>query len=248
MIPGIVAGGARRSPPPPWYSAVPALAAVHAFDALAFTASGDQKFTDRAGGLRTLTPIETANFGTLAVNNGLQMVAASGLSYGLELSGARITPANESVLIFFSRYNSPVPGSGIIGWANPDRVGGGANVSYFTGEFNDTAPFTLGSIIAAPGSVARNVLGNYTPSGTPFFLALAFSGGNVRAYANGGWIGSAIAKSGVPTTADRVGWYDSTTFALKSNDHFIAASYHTGTATLADLQTLEDACRAELAR
>ena len=238
--------GFWHSPPPPWYNAVPALTAVHAFDALAFTTAGEQKFTDRAGSVRTLTPIGSADFGARTVNSGLQVVASSGLSYGLQLSGVRIAPANESVLVFFSRYNSPATGKGIIGWANPDTPGGGASVSYFTGEFNDAAPFAPGGIIAAPSSVARNVLGNYTPTGAPLFLALAFSGGYVRAYANGGWIGSAISKSSVPTTADRVGWYSNTLFALKSTDHFIAASYHTGTATLADIQALEAACRAEL--
>ena len=92
------------------------------------------------------------------------------------------------------------------------------------------------------------VVGSGPAWGTHKFMALVVSPSSGRVYLNNDWAGAAFARSWVADTVGGIGYYaDGNEYNLGGSERFFAAGLWSGAASLADLRTLEAACRAALA-
>lgn len=91
-------------------------------------------------------------------------------------------------------------------------------------------------------------VGSGPPWGAHKFMALVVSPANARVYINNDWAGAAFARSWVADTVGGIGYYaDGNEYNIGGSERFFAAGLWSGAASLADLRSLESACRAALA-
>ena len=209
-----------------WWTAAAALTPVHAWDARAYIPG---VFTDLIGG------------NALAAGGALQNAS----------NGYLAVPGNSNPMALATAIDTAADGVFMLFGAYAERF------ICFYKQLSDTGNYLLGceanllwrcrkdgGVFFEGGAVPAGSL-----SGEPLFAAVALDGGNARIYANGGWSGIAFDRAAyIPSAVGGIGWSgNGNQYNISANERFMAAGHWRGKASLADLQALEEACRAALA-
>lgn len=215
-----------------WWTAAATLTPVHAWDARSYNGVN---LPDMVG--------------NNALSSDARRLVGVGAYWGVSgdlkpfLLGSNVTPAANSVLVFFADYSLLNHiGNGVIGFSKE------GSVNYFTAHVNEPPTYPANFLVAAKNDLKpRPTLSDSMVWGQANFIAIVFDSGTTgRAYVNGGWGGTAIPRSHFPDFASRIGWQGGSGYQLSSSETLIAAGYWTGKPSLTDLQNLEAACRSAL--
>lgn len=205
-----------------WWTTVPALTPIAAWDALGFDSSG---LVDRVGSNKLLwnnpeeaPPIYFRNVRGKGVVNYLQSTITLPAEYTL-----LVFMRNTARVVMFSRSNT-----------TQSAVWQEDNGMYYTRNDSDVS-----SSVAGPVSY-----------GSVKCIVLTRGSSAVGYYVDGSALSTSIPVANCPDYLGRIlGWREESapTYALTSSGEFYAAGVWAGAATLAELQALEAAVRSELA-
>lgn len=203
-----------------WWTTVPALTPVAAWDASSFDST---KLLDRVGsnnmtfGGGEAPPLFYKQF--------------SGNENPWPLDSSVALPT-EATIVGFVRHAS----RGLVFY----KTLGNSNDYFLDQESNQ-------SIYQCAGGSGGNV-GQGPDWNVWKFMALVKDATNARVYINGSWIGSQFTAAWVPDSIGGVGYYQNgNEYNLSASERFCAAGIWSGAATLTELQALEAAVRSELA-
>ncbi|MFN3377057.1 MAG: hypothetical protein ACK40S_10960 [Burkholderiaceae bacterium] len=202
-----------------WWTAVPALTAVSAWDAKHF--DGVQ-LADLAGTRPITWHGEAAELSPYASVSGAGKICP--LASPLTVTGDRVIFAMVKMASRFVCFYKTA----------------GIDSSYLISQESNGVvyPVNNGSYTAA---------GTAPAFGTLMLMAFAVTASTARLYINGNWAGPSIASSYIMDTIGGMGYVaDGDEYNFDANDRLYAAGVLTGTATLADLQALEAAVKADL--
>lgn len=203
----------------PWYTSVPALTPVAAWDAMNF----DGLLRDQVGTCH------------IAVA-GAQLMASPYTGIGGEekpwpLSAPLTMPAPPYVLAAFVRHQR----KGLVFCKALN-----SNWNYWFGQESNGVMYQAGA--SDSGSVGAG-----PAFGTPKFLALVVTASGASFYCNGAWTSTSVPLAWIGDQIGYVGYQaNGNEYNFSGDEAFHAAGLWTGAANLSDLQALEAACRAAL--
>lgn len=203
----------------PWYTAVPALTPVAAWDAMTF----DGLLRDQVGTCH----IAVAGSPLMA----FPYASIVGEEKPWPLSAPLTMPAPPYVLAAFVRHQR----RGVV-----FCKGLNSDWNYWFGQIETGVMYQGGA--SAYGSVGAG-----PAFGTPKFLALVVTASGASFYCNGAWTSTSVPLAWIGDQIGYVGYLaNGNEYNFSSDEAFHAAGLWTGAANLSDVQALEAACRAAL--